>query len=97
MQYTRLIKKAGQDLINGRGDLKQIYLKYYITGYTKLYILRITKRVVCFDMRILMMKMKILLQIKTKNDSQTRKLELKKVYRKLFGKLNKALDKELHR
>ena len=29
-----------------------------------------------------------------KNDSQTRKSELKKVYRKLFGKLNKALDKE---
>lgn len=29
-----------------------------------------------------------------KNDSKTRKLELKKVYRKLFGKLNKALDKE---
>ena len=29
-----------------------------------------------------------------KNDSKTRKSELKKVYRKLFGKLNKVLDKE---
>ena len=31
---------------------------------------------------------------KYKNDSQTRKSELKKVYRKLFGKLKKALGED---
>ena len=36
MQYTRLMKKAGQDLINGRGDVKQIYQNNILRVYTKL-------------------------------------------------------------